>query len=760
MPVPRAFKPRQAETHFFSPIGPLPEIDKKRITAVLVRQSTTGADTANAESRETQLGLQDYSKLLYGEEEPLVELYDEGAGVSGQKRIDQRAILDRLYQKMSKGIVGQLVMTREDRLFRNKHMDQVGVFTKLAEEKKIKVIVPPISSASVDEKTRVYDFTLYRDLIAFQDKMREAYGYIEGHVRHMHNCQQAKADKGGWDGRGLPPGFAVKGKKQEQKIIIYEPWAEEMRKLALRAQALDWDMGKLGREVAQKAFLFPEIPEEDRERYLFKLGMDLIPGVGYKPRKIKTIRDWFTNEMYIGWWQPDEDQPDVLIDHHDPILDYALFAEGYARLTGYTLEGAPVDNHGGVTRTRKDRKAPPDALFHGRLIATPPMPDRRAFTSIDEVNGILLYLGNSPYPQGMGHEKIFCIPAAPFDTIPVNRLKALIARDEDIADKVKETLEQVYNQQGEDFVSIHEQLKGIEIQLQANARKIANENDEELEKELRVKRAELMAIKQDLTAKKERLGIIDSPEEITQLHRLLGNFDAVWPGFDLAQRQRAFSLLINRIEIEVVSPHWLRLSIDWLDAIHTRVDVAYVWKKTPSKGEKFSDEEKEIIRQLYPTSARLDILQLLPDRTWDAIQTQATLAQVKRRVPKSHDIPPNACYLDLVPGLDSNYLLGNYQTTVEQIVKANANTTRKGSPLYPLWILPAGVNNMGPFSQEDLMLAGYGGGLPTKEWLLSLERATLHASSDQPQDVGLSGEQGEPMQRSQRYQVGQRPVVP
>jgi hypothetical protein len=82
-------------------------------------------------------------------------------------------------------------------------MDQVGAFTRLAEEKRIKVIVPPISSASTEERTRVYDFTNYRDLVAFQDKMREAYGYIEGHVKYMHLCQQNKADKGGYDGRAL-----------------------------------------------------------------------------------------------------------------------------------------------------------------------------------------------------------------------------------------------------------------------------------------------------------------------------------------------------------------------------------------------------------------------------------------------------------------------------------------------------------------------------------------------------------------------------
>lgn len=203
MAQPRAFKFRQAEHRPNNYIGALPEIDRKRATAVLVRQSKSGADTAMAESRETQLGLQEYSALLYGDDEPHVELYDEGAGVSGQKRIDQRAELDRLYRNMHQGIIGTIVLAREDRLFRNKHMDQVGVFTRLAEEKRIKVVVPPISSAASDERTRVYDFTVYRDLVAFQDKMREAYGYIEGHVKHMLQCKQNKADKGG--------GFCLQG---------------------------------------------------------------------------------------------------------------------------------------------------------------------------------------------------------------------------------------------------------------------------------------------------------------------------------------------------------------------------------------------------------------------------------------------------------------------------------------------------------------------------------------------------------------------
>ena len=166
--------------------------------------------------------------------------------------------------------MGTVVLSREDRLFRNKHMDQVGAFTRLAEEKRIKVIVPPISSASTEERTRVYDFTIYRDLLPFRIRCAKPTATSKGHVKYMHLCQQNKADKGGYDGRALPPGLAVKGKKQDQIIVIYEPWAKEMRKLALRAQALSWDMGKLNREVARMAFLFPEIPEEDKERYMFR----------------------------------------------------------------------------------------------------------------------------------------------------------------------------------------------------------------------------------------------------------------------------------------------------------------------------------------------------------------------------------------------------------------------------------------------------------------------------------------------------------
>jgi hypothetical protein len=515
----------------------------------------------------------------------------------------------------------------------------------------------------------------------------------------MLQCKQNKADKGGYDGRLLPPGLAVKGKKQNQVIVIYEPWAKEMRKLALRAQALDWNISKLNREVDQMAYLLPEIPEEDREKYLIKTCIHHIPGVGYKPRSDQTLRDCFTNEMLIGWWQPDDDKPDVIVNNHPAVLDYALFAEGYARLKGYTLEGEPVDNYRGTTRIRETRESPPDLLFHGKLLLTPHSPDEIAYISAYEQiyrqKSTLNYLGYRKPKDQMTDRRSCCIPGVAFDDIVIKRLLALEQSDIEMKDRVKATLEQVYNQQSEDFVSIPQQIEGIKTQLVENAKKrMKTSVDDPMYDMLEIEKHDLMERQKSLEAKKEKLGIMDSPEEIEQLHSLLGNFEAVWPTFDLAQRQRAFSLLINRIEVEIVSPHWIRLSIDWLDAVCPRLDVAYVWKASPSRGETFSDEEKEIIRQYYPRAYYMEILKMLPSRTWQSVQGQAALMAVRREIPADRGICMSVCYKDLTPKLDGKYLFRDEETTLEYIKKAASNTAKSEAPLYALWIFSETVESL------------------------------------------------------------------
>src|SRR5260370_8670730 len=149
---------------------------------------------------------------------------------------------------------------------------------------------------------------------------------------------------------------------------------------------------------------------------------------------------------------------------------------------------------------------------------------------------------------------------------------------------------------------------------------------------LEVEAQDLLERQMELEAKKNEVGVVDGAEEMEKLHRLLGNFEAVWHTFDLDQRQRAFRLLINRIAVEAVSPHWIRLSIDWLDAISPRLDIAYLWKAMPSRSGiyLFSDEEKEILKEYYPCAPRIEILKRLPNRTWHSIHLQTQVSDLRR----------------------------------------------------------------------------------------------------------------------------------
>src|SRR5436309_15811652 len=119
------------------------------------------------------------------------------------------------------------------------------------------------------------------------------------------------------------------------------------------------------------------------------------------------------------------------------------------------------------------------------------------------------YLGYSRQADGMVTDKFLSLPAAPFDDIVIERLKALEKADRQMKDKVKATLEQVYDQQSEDFVSIHQQIEGIKIQLVENAKKrMKTSVDDPMYAMLEEEARDLLERQKSLEAKKEKLGIV------------------------------------------------------------------------------------------------------------------------------------------------------------------------------------------------------------------------------------------------------------
>jgi hypothetical protein len=93
--------------------------------------------------------------------------------------------------------------------------------------------------------------------------------------------------------------------------------------------------------------------------------------------------------------------------------------------------------------------------------------------------------------------------------------------------------------------------------------------------------------------------------------------------------------LIEEVTIRAISPHLFTLHIGWISPLACeRDDVAFLWRSTPSKSEEvntWTPAEDEALRQLYPSSPQLTIMEALPYKTPGMIKNRAYPLGVTRK---------------------------------------------------------------------------------------------------------------------------------
>ena len=596
--------------------GNLPTIDTTRDIAVYIRQSGNGADTRNGESRETQLSLKEYAKSLlkYNNSKKSVKEYDEGAGVSGQKRIDERPKLDELYRDIASGKIGTIIVAMENRLFRDKHLIEVGHFTELAEKKCIILIIPPI----VSNYANMYDFTKYDDLDRFQEEMKASFRYIAKHVGYMNANQRKKAEKGLYDGRPLPAGLTVRRDvdRRCQTIEIYEPWSQVVKALAQRAKELNYNIPLLNIEIAAGRFLFPLPTDEDKKKYILKTRMTLIPDKGYTLKSSKAVKRLLTNKMLVGMWQASEES-DVTTNNHPAILDRETFEKMYIHITGYTIYGGCIYVKSESIRIN-EKHGVPDALFHGKLLVR--HKGMVYNTSVFHRNDGPVYQSQERIDHLNDMRTFIMVPSALIDNTIIERLKDLIQQDENIASKIDTHLKHVKTDQEVEYASLLASHKKTDEELEkVEDKMVVTDKNTRLYNKYEKRYNELSTKKEQIELKMERLGVISSKEEIREFFDVLDNFNEKYPEMLPENKKKLFSLLIDHIEIESISPHWLLLTVKWITALHTRIDVAYVWRNQPERKGAFTDHAKALLRELYPRVTSKELMQAFPDRTLDSI---------------------------------------------------------------------------------------------------------------------------------------------
>ena len=214
-----------------------------------------------------------------------------------------------------------------------------------------------------------YDFRIQDDFNAFIRKMQEAYGYIDTHIRYMHEMKLQKLARGEWVGGGLPTPYvmdrqAIQAARELRKTIkdfgiteedelfitrafrpiIYEPWHPVAVDLFKKFKLFDYSQARLGRYIEEKPYLFPQPMPADQQAYLFRTHLKLVPSLGYTFANTKILPKWMCNLMLLGYAGAgkDEDGNQIYIEGaFDAAIDRTLFEECYEAITGLTLNGKP-----------------------------------------------------------------------------------------------------------------------------------------------------------------------------------------------------------------------------------------------------------------------------------------------------------------------------------------------------------------------------------------------------------------------------------
>src|SRR5712692_6004342 len=172
---------------------------------------------------------------------------DQDEGISAQKGIDVRLDLADIYRAMKAGECGLIAAFDASRLWRDR--DRVHADDFILKIKKYNVPVMLYE--------RTYWPKIDSDMDALRALFEDAQKQLDQCYKKMNPARQEAILSGSFGGHCVPTGYAVVGELGNKHYVIYEPHAALVRWLFLRYKQLNGNLGRLGRELVNADFHFP-----------------------------------------------------------------------------------------------------------------------------------------------------------------------------------------------------------------------------------------------------------------------------------------------------------------------------------------------------------------------------------------------------------------------------------------------------------------------------------------------------------------------
>jgi DNA invertase Pin-like site-specific DNA recombinase len=310
-----------------------------RPVAVYYRQSTF-AQVGNISTQLQTIDMVEELKRRGWKPNDII-LIDMDAGVSGTKKINDRAGMRYLFELISEGQIGAVACEDEDRLFRDVTQIQVNIFIEACRISNVLVLTPSMIYDFANEQLGTFHARQFR----FKSEL--AAEYINTFVKaKLLRAKRRLAMEGRWFGGRLPPGFMFDTRKHLpdgtpnpnwRKYVPFEPYADVVNEYFRLFLSYAGNLNATERHIQQRGPYYPDPatcppPAGFRVVYPFKRFKN-----GFCPG-MTSLMHLLTNAVYIGHWMVNDTV--AIYNNHPRIVPEKVFWEAFNYLSRVSLDGS------------------------------------------------------------------------------------------------------------------------------------------------------------------------------------------------------------------------------------------------------------------------------------------------------------------------------------------------------------------------------------------------------------------------------------
>lgn len=618
---------------------------------IYARQSTPAQVLKNFESTEMQTDDLIAYLLERGVQNGSWQLFDADLGLSGTLPIDKRTGLQDLVEWIKAGKIKAVLVYQISRLFRDDTGVEYNTFAKICREH---------DCILVTADGMVFNFNNRMHLKMFRFLAEYAAEYIPQQIGLLNAARMRKARRGLFVGFGyVARGYIVdydKDSENYQRFVLYKPWQPIVLHLFERFYALGGDLSALCREVEEMPFVFSTYESWVDKRNIRDQTWKKVPG-GYHISR-RGIISILTNPFYIGWLIVAGDV--ITTENHEPLIPkekHYLFWFAFDCLSEFTIQGER-----NTKRTLGSRRFTHRINKEGIGL----LKDR---VQTPDGNPIYVHISESKRHHGYRTPKQGTKLLVKFesemdiDLIDGEFTKLLFfhLRQTHDFDGFRQWVTEVLTRRVSQQQIIMAQLEEVKIQQEAilderlgirtqiaqqiRAALVEDENADVdqmkayLESQFAKDFERLQARSWKLDARELELNAKlpehaeDKPTRVARtfadFQTELENLATVWDKKPGKEKKEFVNLLVTKVELSTVATHWIKCTVYWMHPAWP-VETLYIYKRRGGINA-WTAEEHELVKLHYPDKPKHELLALLPDKSWSAIEMQAYKLQVKRK---------------------------------------------------------------------------------------------------------------------------------